>query len=80
MNGHVVLDCAIDDKNKLKPCNVIEETPQGQGFAKSALDYLQPTKMRPAMIDGAPIANPTVQITIDYIGANGGIRWMYRAQ
>jgi hypothetical protein len=80
MNGHVVLDCAITDKGKLKPCVVVEETPKGQGFSQAMLDDLEPTKMRPPTVDGAPIADPHVQITYDFLGATGRIRYMWRSR
>jgi TonB family protein len=80
MNGHVVLDCAINDKGKLKPCAVVEETPKAQGFAQAVLDDLEPTKMRPSTVDGAPVQDPHVQITYDFLGATGRIRYEWRSR
>jgi TonB family protein len=80
MNGHVVLDCAINDKGKLKPCAVVEETPKAQGFAQAVLDDLEPTKMRPSTVDGAPVQDPHVQITYDFLGPTGRIRYVWRSR
>jgi hypothetical protein len=76
----VQLDCVIDSKGKLKPCAVIEDTPAGQGFAQAAIAFLAPTKMRAPTVDGAPVTDAHVQITLDFDGAQGGVRFMWRSQ
>ncbi|MGH7022868.1 MAG: TonB family protein [Caulobacteraceae bacterium] len=80
MSGHVRLDCVINDKGKLKPCAVVEETPKGQGFAEAALSFLEPTKMRPPTVDGAPVQDAHVQIMIDFLGDQQCVRFMWRSQ
>lgn len=80
LSGHVLLDCVIDNKGKLKPCVVVEETPKGQGFAEAAISFLQPTKMRPPMVDRVPVQDAHVQIGIDFDGKQGAVGFAWRSQ
>src|SRR5262245_2399729 len=38
INGHVVLDCALNDERKLTTCQIAEETPPRIGFGTAALN------------------------------------------
>jgi hypothetical protein len=78
--GHAVLDCVIANDGKLKPCVVVEDTPKGRGFAQAAIGFLGPLKMRPPTVGGAPVPDTHVQITMDFDGAQRGVRYAWRSQ
>jgi TonB family protein len=80
ISGHARLDCTLDDKGKLKPCVVVEDTPPGQGFAAAAISFLAPTRMRPPTVDGAPVQGAHVDIILDFDGVQHGVKFMWRAQ
>jgi TonB family protein len=80
ISGHVKLDCTLNDKGKLKPCAVVEDTPKGQGFADAAIGFLAPTRMRPPTVGGAPVPDAHVEIILDFDGVQHGIRFMWRSQ
>jgi TonB family protein len=80
ISGHVVLDCVIANNGKLNPCVVVEDAPKGRGFAQAAISFLEPAKMRPPTAEGAPAQDAHVQVTIDFDGAQRGVRFMWRSQ
>jgi hypothetical protein len=80
ISGHAVLDCVIANDGKLKPCVVVEDTPQGRGFAQAVIGFLGPLKMRPPTVDGAPIQDARVQIAVDFDGAQRGVTYTWRSQ
>ncbi len=80
ISGHAVLDCVIASDAKLRPCAVVEDTPAGRGFAQAAITFLEPAKMRPPVVDGAPVQNAHVRMTVDFDGAQRGVKFMWESQ
>ena len=37
INGHVLLECVVNDDRRVTSCQVVEEEPSGVGFTRSAL-------------------------------------------
>ena len=37
INGHVLLECVVNDDRRVTSCQVVEEEPSGIGFTRSAL-------------------------------------------
>jgi hypothetical protein len=37
INGHVLLECVVNDDRRVTSCQVVEEEPSGIGFSRSAL-------------------------------------------
>jgi len=80
ISGRAVLDCVIASNGKLKPCAVVEDTPKGRGFASAAISFLEPAKMRPPMVDGAPVPDAHVHMTVDFDGAQRGVMFAFDSQ
>jgi protein TonB len=80
ISGHAHLDCTLNDKGKLKPCVVVEDTPAGRGFAAAAISFLEPTRMRPPTVDGAPVKDAHVDIIVDFDGSQRSVRFTWRSQ
>lgn len=64
-NGRVTLRCTVEPTGALTDCSAIEELPQGQGFAQSALTGARDARISPRLVDGAAI-RASVQFTINY--------------
>lgn len=64
-NGRVTLRCTVESTGALTDCSAIEEFPQGQGFAHSALMGTRDARISPRLVDGAAI-RASVQFTINY--------------
>ncbi len=62
--GRVTLSCLVTAEGRLSPCEVVAETPGGQGFAKAALSLSSRFQMRPTLEDGSPVAGGTVRLPI----------------
>ena len=77
ISGHVMLDCVIAADAKLRPCAVVEDTPAGRGFAQAAISFLEPAKMRPPMVARAPVPDAHVRMTVDFDGAQRGVRFVW---
>ena len=39
INGHVLLECVVNDDRRVTSCQVVEEEPSGIGFTRSALTF-----------------------------------------
>lgn len=46
-DGSVVLECILSTTANLTACQVVSETPAGQGLGQAALDMSKSAKMRP---------------------------------
>ncbi len=46
-DGSVVLECILSGTADLTECQVVSETPAGQGFGQAALDMAKNAKMKP---------------------------------
>jgi TonB family protein len=80
ISGRAVLDCVIASNGKLKPCAVVEDAPKGRGFADAAISFLEPAKMRPPTVDGAPVPDAHVHMTVDFDGAQRCVTFAYDSQ
>jgi protein TonB len=63
--GRVVLRCTANPNGSLSNCIVIEEDPEGQGFAQAAISGARRARLSPRTIDGAAVG-ATVQFTIHF--------------
>lgn len=64
--GRVVLRCTANPNGSLSNCAIVEETPDGQGFADAAIAGARRARLSPRTIDGAAVG-ATVQFTIRFV-------------
>ena len=63
--GRVTLRCVVLPTAALSGCEVIEETPPGQGFAASVMAAVARARLSPRSVDAAA-AGARVQFTIRF--------------
>jgi hypothetical protein len=64
-DGHVTLICALADSQKIKTCQVAEETPKGWQFSDAALAISQRLAIDPAEM---ALADNSVALSISFKG------------
>lgn len=53
--GQVVLFCIVQPTGRISDCEVLEETPAGQGFGEEALLAAREASLTPRTVDGAAL-------------------------
>lgn len=66
VEGVAVIDCRVTLQGALYACQVYREEPSGYGFGQAALDLAGKITMKPAMVDGRPIAGAEAPIAIPF--------------
>ena len=64
--GRTVMNCVVTADGHLEECEVIEETPADEGFAKAALRLQGKYQMTARTADGAPVAGARIRIPIQW--------------
>lgn len=67
VEGRALIHCKVTAAGALDPCQVVSESPPGYGFGAAAVRMSHDFKMRPATIDGAPVAGGVVNIPIRFV-------------
>jgi hypothetical protein len=55
VSATVALACGVDTTGRLSDCEIIGETPPGQGFGEAALRSTALARLTPRLIDGEPV-------------------------
>ena len=66
VTGLVRLVCKTDDKGAMTDCQVVDDTPAGQGFGAAALRLTSVFRVKTRMCDGRPTAGAKVTIPIRF--------------
>jgi protein TonB len=66
IEGRVVFRCTIDDNGQLTACEVLSETPAGEGFGEAALRLSRRFRLPTETTTGAATAGGVVQIPIQF--------------
>lgn len=64
--GHSTMECSATAQGALVDCQVIEETPKGEGFGDAMLGLARYYRMKPMTPDGKPIDGARVVIPIHW--------------
>lgn len=65
-DGRAVIKCTVNVEGALYDCKVVNEDPPDLGFGPAALALAPLFRMRPALLDGKPVAGGTVRIPINW--------------
>jgi TonB family protein len=60
-NGFVRLRCTARASGAVDACEILEETPAGQGFGEAALNVMPRARIRPRTENGRPVDSRVVQ-------------------
>ena len=64
--GQAAVKCHVAVDQTLIDCSVVQESPEGQGFGRAALDLAKVFRMTPKTYDGEPQGGHPVIIPIDF--------------
>ena len=62
----IAVRCRIRLDSQLDQCQVVRETPPGQGFGEAALQLMPTFRFLPPTENGAPVEGQSVTVTIDF--------------
>ncbi len=66
INGVVRMTCEVTTLGMVENCRIASETPTGIGFGDAALQMASSFRMRPQMVNGAPVSGALVTIPINF--------------
>lgn len=64
--GRAVIGCTVSVQGALHGCTVVSETPAGLGFGAAAIALTPQLLMKPATVDGKPVAS-NVRVPINFV-------------
>ena len=64
--GRVTLRCVVAASGSMASCQVVGETPDGNGFGDAAMRLTQYFRINPRTVDGAPVDGATVRIPLSF--------------
>lgn len=68
VSGRVVVTCRTRLDTRLEGCEIVEEYPVGMGFGDAAIRMAEAEfRMKPATVDGKPVAGSAVRIPINLL-------------
>lgn len=67
LSGRAVIGCEVTVRGTLANCQVVQEEPVGSNFGLAALALTPQFLMKPATLDGKPVAGGTVRIPISFV-------------
>jgi TonB family protein len=65
--GKARMRCNVNTLGMLDSCKVVGETPAGVGFGAAALQLASYFRMRPQMVNGAPVGGASVVIPLNFV-------------
>jgi protein TonB len=71
LGGRVVLSCLVSESGKLD-CQVIEETPEGKGFGRAAIQASSKFKVAPQTENGKPTSGGRLRVPIAFVPPKDG--------
>ena len=66
VEGQATIGCTVALSGSLEACEVVSESPSGRGFGAAALKLSKILRMRPATLDGKPVADSRVNVPIAF--------------
>jgi TonB family protein len=69
LSGRAVIECAVSAAGLLTNCQIVSEAPAGFGFGRATLQVARYFKMRPMMINGAPVEGGKVRVPVNWRNA-----------
>ncbi len=66
IGGEAVLSCTVTAQGKLNGCQVLSETPAGEGFGAAALKLSAYFKMTPRTVDGQVVDGAQIRIPLKF--------------
>lgn len=66
VEGYVLLEFTVDEKGKVVGITVLDESPKGYGFARSAVRAAENFKYQARTVDGKAVATPGVREKFEY--------------
>ncbi|MGH6970604.1 MAG: energy transducer TonB, partial [Caulobacteraceae bacterium] len=66
VEGVAAMDCAVTKAGALTACHVAGESPAGYGFGQAALDLAPDFALKPATMDGQPVAGGEVRVPVPF--------------
>lgn len=62
LSGSAVMDCTVNTSGEMEGCRIVSEAPLGLGFGYATLRSAKTFRMKPQMVDGAPVAGAKVTV------------------
>lgn len=72
ISGKATISCNITPQGALNACTVVDESPAGKGFGSAAIALTPQFMMRPATLNGVPVASQA-RIPITFTVPEGGM-------
>lgn len=66
IGGRAVLSCSVQASGEVTACDVVSETPQGQGFGRAAVSLSRYFRLSPRTVDGRAIEGSRVTIPLSF--------------
>ena len=66
VGGKAVISCTVTTEGLLSDCQVVSESPRGDGFGAAAVLLAARMQMRPKLVDGKPVGDGVVLIPFDF--------------
>jgi protein TonB len=65
--GRATVRCTVTASGSLTSCEILSESPAGQGFGQATMEITHLWKVRPKTVDGSPTAGGTFQKTVAWV-------------
>jgi protein TonB len=66
IEGYVVLEYTVDETGKVRDIVVLQETPKGYGFARSAIKAAEKFRYKPRVVNGQAVPTTGIREKFEY--------------